>query len=194
MLLIVGVSLVWLTNPLRWARWHSGSSSSPRHRSASSGARCSRAPAAARRGTRSCGCVDDREATPPQIQTLRAETARQHPQRRSARAQNRQTSPNRLPQNQHAAPRSTEPPRSSQSHRNTAAMSPIEQCRSGCPFPAKQPRCATNAAVAGCSSRTKAAARAPAPMRSARAIPIVRHGARRTGPARSPRRHCDRAK
>jgi hypothetical protein len=39
-----------------------------------------------------------------------------------------------------------------------------------------------------CCVRTKAAARVPAPMRTARAIPIVRHGAGRTGPARSPRR------
>jgi hypothetical protein len=42
-----------------------------------------------------------------------------------------------------------------------------------------------------CCSRTKAAARAPAPMRTARAIRIFRHGARRTGPARSPRRRGD---
>jgi hypothetical protein len=39
-----------------------------------------------------------------------------------------------------------------------------------------------------CCVRTKAAARAPAPMRTPRAIPIVRHGARRIGPARQPRR------
>ena len=40
----------------------------------------------------------------------------------------------------------------------------------------------------------KAATRAQAPMRTARAIPIVRHGARRTGPARSPRRRSGRAR
>ena len=47
-----------------------------------------------------------------------------------------------------------------------------------------------DAAAARCPCRTKAAAGAPAPM-PARAIPIVRHGARRTGPARSPRRQSD---
>jgi hypothetical protein len=49
----------------------------------------------------------------------------------------------------------------------------------------RRPRCGD------CRSRTKAAARAPAPMRTARAIPIVRHGAKRTGPVRSPRRQSD---
>jgi hypothetical protein len=44
-----------------------------------------------------------------------------------------------------------------------------------------------------CCVRTKAAARAPAPMRTARAMPIVRHGAKRTGPVRSPRRRRSRS-
>jgi hypothetical protein len=49
------------------------------------------------------------------------------------------------------------------------------------------------AVLARCRSRTKAAARAPAPMRTARALPIVRHGATRTRPRRSLCRQRDRA-
>jgi hypothetical protein len=46
--------------------------------------------------------------------------------------------------------------------------------------------------ISDCCCRTKAAARAPASVRIARAIPIVRHGAGCSGPAPSPRRRCTR--